>query len=540
MMRLRHIKSLVEVDLLQANRQTNNSNENAQKMQKKNIYWRVLLQNALVVLMFIFIFGRLIFNVPLAQFPGIFTETIGFMILFSILQIYQVIYSMFYGNANLSAYLSLPFSLAELFSSKILSLFLTTFAYFMMPFILVTMLGWQTGHSLLLSAPIGLISMLVIMLGTILSILTILHLLHQWSFFRKYNKLFMIAIYILFFVVLLTHLYGNNPDVVPGMTIVDSAINPLFIGFHEIFIPGMRFSGLVKIGLWLIGLSGLIYLTFKWIIPQLYFEDHQELSPKKKRAPIKQAHPLSTQSKWKVLSKYQLRQLGDTTLIIQILFSKYYLPFIMIASFLFTGDPLDLSVIDTIPHLWGAFIIIGASIGFLMVTETSVSGVIISFDKENYHYIQSLPLSFRGYLKFKFYFAFLVEWLLGALAIIGLCFYLKTGILPILGLLAGFTVGTYATSMYHYMRDYRLLDLNWNNFTELMQRGLSQAVRIFIQLFVIIIGTFAIISFLFWFIFILSDDMRFVLSITSVFVLLAIGFSFHKYAENKFWSQFNE
>lgn len=539
-MRFRHIMSLVEVDLLQTNRQKNSNNNQSQKMQKKNIYWRVLLQNALVIAMFIFIFGSMIFNLPLADFPGIFTETIGFMILFSMLQIYQIIYSMFYGNANLSAYLSLPFSLSELFFAKILTIFLTTFAYFIMPFILVTMLGVQTGHSLLLAAPIGLLSMLLIMLGTILLILVILHILHQFSFFRKYNKVFMILIYILFFVVLLTSIYGNDSDIVPGMALIDSQINSLFIGFHEVLMPGMQLNGLFKIGLWLVGIFILSYFTYNWIIPQLYFEDNQVQTSQKKKTDHKAADPLSTQSKWKVFSKYQLRQLGDTSLIIQMLFSKYYLPFIMIASFLFTGDPIDLSMLKVVPHLWGAFLIIGAGLGSLMVTETSVSGVIISFDKENFHYIQSMPLSFKGYLKFKFFFAFCIEWVLGAIAIIALGIYLGTGILPIIGILAGFTIGTYATSLYYFMRDYRLLDLNWNNFTELMQRGLSQGIRIFIQLFVIIIGSILIMAFLFLFIFILSDQIRLMLSIVILLVLVILGFGFYKYAESKFWSQFNQ
>ncbi len=55
-MRLNHIKALIEVDLLQSNRQMANNNR-AEKLQKKNIYWRMLLQNVAVIFIFVLLFG---------------------------------------------------------------------------------------------------------------------------------------------------------------------------------------------------------------------------------------------------------------------------------------------------------------------------------------------------------------------------------------------------------------------------------------------------------------------------------------------------
>src|SRR5690625_4996019 len=191
MMRLNHIKTLVEVDLLQANRQMNNSNR-ANKLEKKNIYWRVLLQNILIVVLFILLFGSMLANVPLANFPGIFSQTINFMVLFSVLQIFQFIYNLFYDDANLSTYLALPFTVSELFSSKIITIILSTFAYFVSPLIYIVILGRQTNHSFILSLFIGLLSAILIMMVTILTVFIALHILHQFAFFRKYKKVFTI------------------------------------------------------------------------------------------------------------------------------------------------------------------------------------------------------------------------------------------------------------------------------------------------------------------------------------------------------------
>lgn len=539
-MRFNHIKALVEADLLQSNRQMNTNNK-ARKIKKSSIYGRVAFQNIIVILLFVFLFGYVLFDLPISEYPGIFSETIGFVLILSMLQVYQLIYSLFYDDVNLSAHMSLPFSLSELFSSKIVTIFLSTFAYFMTPFILITMLGIQTGHSWILSILIGLFSTLLIMLGTIFSIFLGLHLLHQWPFFRKHKKTFMIILYVMFFGLIFIGVYQNDAtEIAPGVGIVDSEVNSLFVGFHEIFIAGLRLNGWLKVSLWVLVILFFGYVTFNWIIPQLYFEENQPVAQKKTNHKKSTDSALSSKSTWQVFAKYQIRQLSDTTLILQVLFSKFYLPVIMIAPMIFGDNLLDLSILNQIPYLWGAYLIIGAVIGLLLVTETSVSGIIISFDKENFHYFKSLPLSFRGYLQHKFYFSFLIEWLLGAIVILGTTIYLNLGFFPIITLLAGYTATTYMSSLYYYIRDYRLLDLSWNNFSDLMQRGMSRALRIFIQLVVLFIGVFAVVAFLLWFTLILSETVRLMISIGTVFLLIGLLFGFYKYAKKNFWAHFNQ
>jgi|SRR5690625_155392 len=540
-MRLNHIKALIEVDLLQSNRQLANNNR-AEKLQKKNIYWRMLLQNVAVIFIFVLLFGTMLSNVPLVEFPGIFSQTIGFMILFSLLQIFQLIYNLFYDETDLSTYLSLPFTVSELFTSKIATIIITSFAYFISPLIFMVILGQQTGTSFAVSIPIGLISTVLIMLVTILGVFILLDLLNRWSFFRKNKKVFTIIIYVVLFGFIFYNLYGNDiVESTPGMGILDQEINPLFVGFHEVFIPGMQLKGWIKIGLWFIIGIALVFIMYKWVVPQLYSENEGTVtSQKRKRKKTQTISSIASNSKWKVFVKYQLRQLQDTTLILQMLFSKFYLPIIMIAPTLFNGASLDLSILDQVPYLWGAYLIIGIGLAVIMISETSISGVIISFDKDNYYYIQSLPISFRNYLKFKFYFAFVIEWMISAIVIIGIALYLRVPILPLAILLIGYTVGTYVASLYYYMRDYRLLNLSWNNFNELMQRGVSQAIRIFIQLFVIFVGVLAIFGLIFWFVFIINDMTRLIISLVVAILLLGGFLGINRYAEKKFWSQFNQ
>lgn len=539
-MRFNHIKILVAADLLQANRKSI-TGESSKKMQKENIYWRVLLQNLLMMGLFAFIFGSMLINLPFAQFPGVFTETIAIMLAFGLLQIFQLIYGMFYDDSQLSTYLSLPFSMVELFASKILAILLTIIAYFVTPLIMITLLGWQTGHSVVLSGLIALFSTLLFIVSVMMGILLFFHLLHQWRFFRNNKRFFVIGIYLVLFAYLFTSMYSAGYDSgansVNGLEIVDSPVNPLFIGFHEIFITGQRLEGWLKIGLWLVAALGMSYAVFAWVIPQLYFGENKP-NKKKETSTQTSTNALTSTSKIKVFLKYQLKQLADTTLILQMLFSKFYFPFIIIAPLIIGEGSLDLSMLTTIPHLWAVYLIVGVAIGQMMSNESSISGVIISFDKENYHYMQSLPISFRNYLKFKFYFAFITEWLISAVVLTGLSIYLGFGIIPLLFVLVGYTVGTYAMTLYYFMRDYRLLDLSWSNFSELMQRGVSQMVRVFMQFVTIFVTVIILSAFLFWFVFVIEASTRFILSFAIAFLLILAPFAINRYAKKKFWSQF--
>src|SRR5699024_2455288 len=361
MMRINHIKALIEIDLLQSNRQMSNSNR-SNKLQKKNIYWRTLLQNFIILFVFVILFGSMIFNVPLANFPGIFSQAISFMVVFSVLQLFHLIFILIYDDTGLSSYLAMsffivvfsvfllflflftfiyddtylctylamPFTVGELFLSKIATIALTSFAYFISPMIFIVILGQQTGASLLLSIPIGLLSTLLIMVTVVLGVFIVLDLVNRWSFFRKHKKVFTILIYLLLFGFIFYNAYGNSMgEPISGVEIVDEKANLLFLGFHEIFITGKQLDGWIKIGLWFLTSILFLFIMYKWVIPHLYSENEGTIQKRK----TKKSKPISTNlsaSKWKVFIKYQLRQLQDTTFILQILFSKFYFPFIMI------------------------------------------------------------------------------------------------------------------------------------------------------------------------------------------------------------------
>src|SRR5699024_2094380 len=130
--------------------------------------------------------------------------------------------------------------------------------------------------------------------------------------------------------------------------------------------------------------------------------------------------------------------------------------------------------------------------------------------------------------------------MISAIVILCVVLYLKIPFLASFLIFMGYTITTYIMSLYYYMRDYRLLNLSWNNFNELMQRGVSQVLRIVIQLVTIIIGVLVILGFVFWFAFIIEDMTRLFISAGVTIALLALTIGFNKYVERKFWSKFNQ
>lgn len=537
MIRWKQVKELVIVDLLQTNRQANqNGKSNAVK--RSNLWWRVLLQNGLFLFIYGVFFGTVMLQVHLPDYPGLLSQSLGFMGLFAFLQLFQIIFNLFFDNANLSEYLSLPFSIGELFLSKLMTILLNTASFFILPLVMLTLLGIQAGHPIVIAFLLALFITIMFIFVMILIPFVVIYLLHQIPFYVRHKKVMTTIIYFALFATMFFIFYTNEPFESTQSGVIDSPINPLFIGFYELFTPGSYLAGWLKFGVWALIALILTGVSIKWIIPQLYSEDKRVIKSRK-YGKNKRKSMVNTQPKWKLFIKYQLRQLQETTFIIQMVFGKLAFPFFFIGPMLMNQDSLDGSILSELSYFWGIYLLIGALFALLSTGETTISGVIISFDKENFHYFKSLPLSFQEYMQFKFLFAFVVEWLLGIALILPVTFFINLPFTIILYILIGFTLGTFITSLYFFMRDYRLLNLNWGNFTELAQRGINQFLRIIFNMILVIGGMLGLIGLSFWLF--VKDQPSFTITISSLitFILIGVAIGLYYYSKKKFWIHFH-
>ena len=89
------------------------------------------------------------------------------------------------------------------------------------------------------------------------------------------------------------------------------------------------------------------------------------------------------------------------------------------------------------------------------------------------------------------------------------------------------------------MRDFRLLNLTWSNFTELQQRGVNHFMRAILNVLLIFVGVFATGALGFWLI--LQSNKWIVIGISSFIAIVLIGLviGIYYYAQKKFWVQFS-
>jgi len=245
---------------------------------------------------------------------------------------------------------------------------------------------------------------------------------------------------------------------------------PYFRGFHDIVIN--PFSTTSLLNFWLgIAITIILLVFIQRTILSHYFEQFlsiQEGQPTKKKVKLRRKDASLAQT----LRKHHLDTLKDATLLIQ----SYLMPLIFIIAFI---GPILSSGRSLFQHIssdfFGIAFIIGIILGSFIATPTSFMGVGISLEKENYTFLKTLPISFKTFLKQKFYYLLAVQagFLVIIYLIIGL-FLLNIPIILLISFIIGMVLSTFILGELMYWRDYRLLTLHWQNVAQLFSRGSGQ------------------------------------------------------------------
>lgn len=136
---------------------------------------------------------------------------------------------------------------------------------------------------------------------------------------------------------------------------------------------------------------------------------------------------------------------------------SFIFPLAMLPGLLSSG--LNLSKLDL--KFFAIFPIIGISLAFLTINNSSLPSMIISLDRENFNYFKSLPMKLNFYLRVKFHFAFFIQLVLDLILSLVIGILLKVPVTLLFGLLIGNVIGVYLISLHYFVRDWHLLNLNW-------------------------------------------------------------------------------
>lgn len=138
---------------------------------------------------------------------------------------------------------------------------------------------------------------------------------------------------------------------------------------------------------------------------------------------------------------------------------------------------------------FGISMLVGVILGSNCATPSTFLGVGISLEKENYHFIKSLPYPFKKFLTQKFLVLAALQAFVPAMVylIVG-AFLLKLKPLLIFGFLLGLLMMISIQGQLIYWRDYKNLNLLWQDVTQLFNRHSGQWLAFAIMMVAYLLG----------------------------------------------------
>lgn len=479
--------------------------------------------------LFLFIYGLTMFIIDFSKMPGYFTYYVALFGILAFSQGISVIYNVFFESQDLAAYLPLPFRQRTIFSAKILVVALTVVPFVFPMFVVFLLTGWRSGIFIPLTLLLSIV-LFILIIALVFSICCLIVFgLTRTAVFKKHKKIvtsLLLGISMAIAIIGILSMNAQSSSIETSQLDRQpiSFLMPIFhIASTPFSVAGMTsFAGLLLVFILLLGAIKL------FILPKLY----EQLADASSATETRRRKHKTDQSLNQLFINYNKQLLKEPNLIMQVLSSSLLMPVIFIVSFAFSGS-LNLSHLET--RFIGVVFLTGVALAFMTTNQTSFISNLISLDQENFHFIRSLPISMRHYLKQKFKVGLVVQSILtGGIALAGGLLF-RLPILFLISLIFGALLGSYLLCLRFFARDHRLLLLDWTNLNQLFSRGsgnvglvLTLLVSIFGSLIVLVGYGFAAAYFPFW--------------PLNLAVLAAVGFiSFLLilYYQKNFWQRFD-
>ena len=533
-MRLKVIKKLVDINILYSSQEANLANlrkKQAKNPGKKvNVSARVLSSYIFSSLLMLFMFINIAFRFPFEEMPSFFSTMVAILLVLAFSTSFTAFYNVFYESKDLVSYRPYAFKESEIIIAKGLSVLLPALpgivpilAYFLVLYI-------RLAPSLWLGLPLMLLSLTLLFVSVTLVMVVAVHFLAQTRVFRKYQSIFsnvMIGIGVLIPLIFVLFLQSTFGSIVDKVRDIPFLLYPLHI-FYKIAVEPFSTEAILGLLAW-IGLTVfLLYLTKKKVLPHFYdviLLNSEEKVKKERRSKER----ISTTKKgfFRMVLHYHLTLLGQGTGVITVLFTSAFLPYLMMISLI--SKIRDSQIVpDVHPPYWLPLFFVGVHIAVLNNNITSLPSIGLSLERENFHFLKSLPFDFARYLKIKFWILVVVQSLLPILILLGISLYLGLPILSMIYLLVAWFLASVILSCHHYFKDFKNISTNWGSITELLNRsnGIVATVLLVIYsviLVVLVIGSIFLVQSL-------STIFAISLGVGALILLLGLAiFSYHYY-----------
>ncbi|MFS6335599.1 ABC transporter permease, partial [Streptococcus agalactiae] len=492
------IWELVKINILYSNPQTLSALRKKQEKHPKKEFsaYKSMFRNQLFqILLFSIIYVFLFVSLDFKEYPGYFTFYIGIFTLVSIIYSFIAMYSVFYESDDVKQYAYLPIKSEELYVAKIFATFGMSVT-FLMPILTLMIVAYWRIIGGPLAVLLAIINFAILFLSVTVISLYINSLIGRAiirSANRKLISTILISLATFGAIVPLLFVNMTSQKMVQGK-LQDIAPIPYVRGYYDIVTAPFSMESLLNYYLPLLIILFLIGAIYKWVMPRYY----QELlyGQVKQRKVHRQIDFSKRESINKTLVKHHLSSLQNATL----LTNTFLMPLLYLAMFIVpilnNGKEIGRFFNE---NYFGIAFLAGILIGSLCVMPASIVGVGISLEKSNFYFIKSLPISFSYFLKHKFVTLITLQLAVPTFIyfLVGF-FLLKLSILVLLSFILGLVFMGLIEGQFIYRRDYKHLFLNWQEVTQLFNRGLGQWLLVGSLFGMMIIGSFLIGISIFW------------------------------------------
>lgn len=531
-MRLKVIKKLVDTNILYSSKEANLANlrkKQAKNPDKKLDVSGKLLRSYLVSsLLLLILFSNLAFRFPFEEMPSFFSSMVAILLVLAFSTSFTAFYNVFYESKDLSSYSPYAFKESELMLAKGISVLLPSLVGLVPILAYFLVLYLRLAPSLWLGLPLMFLSLSLLFVSVGLGMVLAVHFLAQTAFFRKHQSILsnaMIGLGLLFPMILL--FYSNSGSSIETVREVPTLFYPLHI-FYKIAVEPFSTEAILGLLAWIALTVFLLYLTKKKVFPRFYdviLLNSEEKVKKERRS--KEGISTTKKGFFRMVLRYNLSLLGQGTSVITVLFTSTFLPYFFMIGLLSKIRDSQLAP-EINAQYWLPLFFVGVHIAVLNNNITSLPSIGLSLERENFHFLKSLPFDFARYLKIKFWILVVVQSLLPILILLGISLYLGLPILSMIYLLVAWFLASVILSCHHYFKDFKNLSTNWGSITELLNRsnGIVATVLLVIYsaiLVALVIGSLFLVQSL-------STILAISLGVGALIILLGLAiFSYYYY-----------
>ena len=492
-MRLKVIKKLVDINILYSSQEANLANlrkKQAKNPEKKvNVSARVLSSYIFSSLLMLLMFINIAFRFPFEEIPSFFSTMVAILLVLAFSTSFTAFYNVFYESKDLASYRPYAFKESEIIIAKGLSVLLPALtgilpipAYFLALYI-------RLAPSLWLGLPLMLLSLALLFVSVTLVMVVAVHFLAQTTVFRKYQSIFsnvMIGIGVLIPLIFVLFLQSTFGSIVDKVRDIPFLLYPLHI-FYKIAVEPFSTEAILGLLAWIALTVFLLYLTKKKVFPHFYdviLLNSEEKVKKERRS--KEGILTTKKGFLRMVLRYNLSLLGQGTSVITVLFTSTFLPYLMMIGLI--SKIRDSQIVPDIhPLYWLPLFFVGVHIAVLNNNITSLPSIGLSLERENFHFLKSLPFDFARYLKIKFWILVVVQSFLPILILLGISLYLGLPILSMIYLLVAWFLASVILSCHYYFKDFKNLSTNWGSITELLNRSNGIVATVLLVIYSVIL-----------------------------------------------------